>query len=238
MIGKVRTRVFQSLELCDVKKFWNVKMTDKKNSKHEKPAAEKPAPENEPAARPPPAPAPPAAEIDLAAMKDRLLRLQADFDNFRKRTLREKAEWSLSANENILRELIPVLDHFELGLKTSLEHKTEVAVHHGFQMVYDQLIGALKIFGVTPLDVHESGFDPTHHEAVAHIPSDEYPADEIIAQTRRGWKLGEKLLRPVQVVISAGPGAPRDDELGQSQAEGAVPPEPSAATDTDTKASA
>jgi molecular chaperone GrpE len=146
-------------------------------------------------------------------MKDRLLRLQADFDNFRRRTQREKAEWSLTANENIIGELLPVIDHFELGLKNSMEHKTDLAVHHGIQMVYDQLITTLKKFGLTPLDAHESGFDPMHHEAVAHVPSDEYPADEIIQQTRRGWKLGDKLLRPVQVVVSSGPGAPRDDEM-------------------------
>ena len=185
-------------------------MTEKKNTKHGHddaketaaagPDAEKTGGEN--------------TAAENAALKDRLLRLQADFDNFRKRTQREKAEWSLGANETILREMLSVLDHFELGLKNSAEHKTEKSVHGGFQMIYDQLLSALKKFGLEPLDVHESGFDPAHHEAVAHIPSEEYPADEIIAQTRRGWKLGEKLLRPVQVVISSGPGAPRDDEQG------------------------
>ena len=205
--------------------FWKKRknMSAKEDSK-EAAAANGPAEQPPPAAEAPAAaqPAePPAAEKEPGVLKERLLRLQADFDNFRKRTQREKAEWSVSANETILRELIPVLDHFELGLKTSMEHKTEVAVHHGFQMVYDQLLNALKKCGLTPLDARESGFDPTHHEAVAHVPSDEYPADEIIAQTRRGWKLGDKLLRPVQVVISSGPGAPRDDEPAGS---GAVPP--------------
>lgn len=193
-------------------------MSEKKNKNSAGDAAErKTAAETPPAGAEASAsklePQPEPADAELAAMKDRLLRLQADFDNFRRRTQREKAEWSLSANESILSEILPVLDTFELGLKTSLEHKTEVAVHHGFQMVYDQLLNAMKKFGLAPVDVHDSGFDPAHHEAVAHIPSDEYPADEIIAQTRRGWKLGEKLLRPVQVVVSAGPGAPRDDEV-------------------------
>lgn len=159
-----------------------------------------------------PPPAQPDAAAELAAMRDRLLRLQADFDNFRRRAQREKSEWSVSANENVIKALLPILDHYELGLKTSADHKTEKSVQDGFQMIYDQFIAALRVFGLTPLDVHESGFDPVHHEAVAHIPSNEYPADAIIQQTRRGWKLGEKLLRPVQVVISSGPGAPRDDE--------------------------
>jgi molecular chaperone GrpE len=211
-------------------------MTEKKHAKHEHDVAKKhdvdtPAAEAGPSAAAPEAtepsaPAQPQAgstETELATLKDRLLRLQADFDNFRKRTQREKAEWSLSANETIVRELIPVLDHFELGLKTSVEHKTEKPVHDGFQMIYEQLLASLKKFGVVPFDVHESGFDPVHHEAVAHIPSAEYPSDEIIAQTRRGWKLGEKLLRPVQVVISSGPGAPRDDDVAPGGGE--PPPE-------------
>lgn len=179
-----------------------------------------PQPATEPAAPPPaPADAPDTREQEIVTLRDRLLRLQADFDNFRRRTQREKAEWAIAANEGLLKDLLPVIDHFELGLKTAVEHKAEKAVHDGFQIVYDQLLTALKRLGMIPLDVKESGFDPVHHEAVAYVPSDEYPADEIIAQTRRGWKLGEKLLRPVQVVVSSGPGAPRGD--GESESPGA-----------------
>jgi molecular chaperone GrpE len=166
---------------------------------------------NEPAETPPLEDAGPPAEVDV--LKDRLLRLQADFDNFRKRTARDRVETRLSANEEFFRELLPVLDHFELGLKTAVEHNTDKAVQDGFKMVYDQFAGLLRKFGITTLDVHEGHFDPNHHEAVSHVPSDEYAADEIVAQTRRGYKLGEKLLRPVQVIVSSGPGAPRDDEV-------------------------
>lgn len=160
--------------------------------------------------------APASAEAD--AMKDRLLRLQADFDNFRKRVARERAEWSATAQESLFRELLPVLDHFELGLKTARDQGADPAVQHGFQMVFDQLMAAVRKFGLAPLDVHEGHFDPHLHEALSHVPSEEYGADEIVAQTRRGYKLGDKLLRPVQVVVSSGPGAPRDDELRESPA--------------------
>ena len=153
----------------------------------------------------------PPKPSELDQLKDRLLRLQADFDNFRKRTQRDRIDLSARANEDLINELLPVIDHFEIGLATSAEHKTEQAVHDGFKMVYDQLQGALKKFGLTPLDAQSAAFDPHQHEAVSHIPSEEYAADEIIAQTRRGYKLGDRLLRPVQVVVSSGPGAPRDD---------------------------
>ncbi|MFH0908197.1 MAG: nucleotide exchange factor GrpE [bacterium] len=153
----------------------------------------------------------PAEPPELDQLKDRLLRLHADFDNFRKRTQRDRIDLSARANEDLISELLSVIDHFEIGLSTSVEHKTEQAVHDGFKMVYEQLLGTLKKFGLAPLDAQSATFDPHLQEAVSHIPSDEYAPDEIIAQTRRGYKLGDRLLRPVQVVVSSGPGAPRDD---------------------------
>lgn len=191
------------------------------------PAAD-PVPAAEPAVSEPTPAAPAAAaappEIDL--LKDRLLRLQADFDNYRRRSLREKSEWSVTANESLICELLPVLDHFELGLKTAQDRPTESAVRDGFRMVHEQLMGVLKRAGLQAVDAHESVFDPHLHEAVSQVPSAEHPADAIVAQTRRGWRLGDKLLRPVQVVVSSGPGAPRDDEV-QREAAPADPPKES-----------
>lgn len=180
------------------------------NASHDKP--EPAAPEAAPAS------APPALDLDraqaeLESMKDRHLRLQADFDNFRKRTQRERSELALRAIEDLVRELLPVVDHFELGLKTSARQGTVAAVHDGFAMVYDQLLAVLRKVGVVPVDAHEAAFNPLEHAAVAHLPSDEYPADAIMEQTRRGYRMGDKLLRPVQVVVSSGPGAPRGDGM-------------------------
>ena len=138
-------------------------------------------------------------------LKDRLLRLQADFENFRKRTLREKNDLYQRANMDLLQELLPALDHFELGLRMAEQHKAEKAVIDGFKLVYDQLMNALKKFGVTPIEAEGQPFDPTFHEAVTHVPSEEQPADTIIAVTRRGYKLGDSLLRASQVVVSSGP---------------------------------
>ena len=145
-----------------------------------------------------------ASSAQDTAREDQMLRLQADFDNFRKRTLREKAEWYQRANEELIMELLPVLDHFEMGLQTAAEHKSDQAVTSGFKLVHEQLQSVLRKFGVVPIDAEGQKFDPHQHEAMTHLPSDEYEEDKIIVQTRRGYMLGERLLRPAQVVVSSG----------------------------------
>lgn len=148
-------------------------------------------------------------------LQAQLVRLQADFDNFRKRTVRERTEWYQRANEDILLEILPVLDHFEMGLETARDHKTDKAVLDGFKLVYDQLMGTLKKFGLEPVDAAGEKFDPHLHEAMTHLPSAEHAEDVVMAQTRRGFMLGDKLLRPAQVVVSSGP--PQDENMEASE---------------------
>ncbi len=148
-----------------------------------------------------------AADVsaEIEALKDRLLRLQADFDNFRKRTARDRAEMCVRANEDLIRELLPALDHFEIGLRSAAEHGAEESVRQGFQLVYDQLQAALAKFGVTPVDAVGVPFDAQEHEAITHAPSSDIPAGTVMQQLRRGYRLGTLLLRPAQVLVSSGP---------------------------------
>lgn len=149
----------------------------------------------------------PAAEAEPAAeepLRDQFIRLQADFDNFRKRMQRERAELYTRANEDIINELLSVLDHFEMGLETAEKHETEAGVINGFRMVYDQMLKALTKFGLQQLDAMDNEFDPHNHEAISHLPSADVEENHVMAQVRRGYKLGEKLLRPAQVVVSSG----------------------------------
>lgn len=150
-------------------------------------------------------------EKELSALKDRLLRLQADFDNYRKRVIRERNDLIRRANENLLLEILPVIDHLEIGLETARAHKTQPAVVEGFDLVYEQLLGALRKSGVEPIDAEDAFFDPHQHECVSHLPSESVPADKIIAQTRRGYKLGDFILRAAQVVVSSGPAEGNDE---------------------------
>lgn len=162
------------------------------------------------------APEPPEAELqreaadvsaEIEALKDRLLRLQADFDNFRKRTARDRAEMCARATEDLVRELLPVLDHFEIGLQSAADHGADEAVQKGFRLVYDQLQAALAKFGVAPVDAVGRPFDAHEQEALAHTPSPDVPAGHVARQVRRGYRLGALLLRPAQVLISSGPPA-------------------------------
>lgn len=155
---------------------------------------------------PPPAEkAPGKSEAEL--LKEQLLRLQADFENFRKRTQRDQAETALRANEHLLRELLPVLDHFELGLQNAAKSGAPAGVMEGLKLVLDQFMAALRKFGVEPVLAENQPFDPNFQEAITYVPSDSAPAETVITQTRRGYVMGGKLLRAAQVVVSSGPAA-------------------------------
>ncbi|MDD4870723.1 MAG: nucleotide exchange factor GrpE [Kiritimatiellae bacterium] len=136
---------------------------------------------------------------------EKYLRLFADFDNFRKRTIRERTELYQRANEEIIEEILPVLDHLELALKSATEHKIDAGVLDGFRLVAEQLLTALKKSGLSPVDAGEGvQFDPLQHEAISHMSSDAIPENAVITQVRRGYVLGGKMLRAVRVVVSSG----------------------------------
>jgi molecular chaperone GrpE len=144
-------------------------------------------------------------EQEEESLRDQFVRLQADFTNFRNRTQRERVELYQRANEDLFLELLPVLDHYEMGLQTAAEHHADQAVVDGFRLVYDQLRNVLSKFNVTVIEAVGQEFDPHKHEALTHMPSDEYGAEICSQQVKRGYMFGEKLLRAAQVVVSSGP---------------------------------
>ncbi|MEI7946311.1 MAG: nucleotide exchange factor GrpE [bacterium] len=153
-------------------------------------------------AAPAPAEAKPTTESELAAMKDRYMRLMADFDNFRKRQIREREEWIKRANESLLADFLPVVDHLHIALDKETDSSNPFV--SGVKMVYDQFVAALEKNNVVPVDAKGQPFNPEWHEALSQIPSDTVPANEVIEQFRRGWSLSGRLLRPAQVIVSAG----------------------------------
>ena len=177
--------------------------------REEEPAAEavaepaapaEPAPETAEAVEPAAEPAPSPEEI----LNDRLLRLQADFDNYRKRIDRERKDWAVFANEKLLKDLLPALDTFDLGLDNGEKAGAPAALLEGLRLVRTQFESALAKSDVTPIDAAGLPFDPNLHEAITHMPSPDVPEGTVLAQTRRGWKMGDKLLRAAQVVVSSG----------------------------------
>lgn len=152
-------------------------------------------------------PAPPSREAHL---QDQLLRLRADFDNFRKRAQRERGEWTEAACEALMHDLLPVLDHFQLALQAGAGQPAVAAFSQGIQMTFHQLMGVLEKYGLNAFDAGQEPFDPARFEAISQLASETVPEGVVLAQTRRGYRLKTKLLRPAQVVVSRGrePAAP------------------------------
>jgi len=156
-------------------------------------------------------------ETDVKQVEDQLIRLRADFDNFRKRTQREKEQWSALALEGVMSDLLMVLDHFELGLKNAEEHEAKPAVAEGFRLVYDQMAQCLKKHKLEEIEAEGGAFNPEVHEAISTMPSEEIENDHIAVVARRGYTLGSKVLRPAQVVVSSGSAA-TENEPKESEA--------------------
>jgi molecular chaperone GrpE len=161
-------------------------------------------------------PAPPSAEnvqpedetdslqADLDRFRDLALRSQADFENYKKRAAREKEEAIKYANSSLLEKLIAIVDNFELGLDAARAEGEKSPIFSGMSMVLKQLMDFLADSGLTPIDATGQKFDPNLHEAIAHEPSAEFAEGTVIRQTRRGYKMKDRLLRPSSVVVSSG----------------------------------
>ena len=144
-------------------------------------------------------------QADLDRFRDLALRSQADFENYKKRSAREKEEAIKYANSSLLEKLIAIVDNFELGLEAARAEGEKSPVFSGMSMVLKQLMDFLTESGLQPIDAMGQKFDPNLHEAIAHEPSDEFPEGVVVRQTRRGYRMKDRLLRPSSVVVSSGP---------------------------------
>ena len=146
-------------------------------------------------------------QADLDRFRDLALRSQADFDNYKKRAAREKEEAIKFANSSLLERLIAIVDNFELGLSAARAEGELSPIYSGMSMVLKQLTDFLADNGLQPIASEGQKFDPNLHEAIAHEPSNDIPEGTVIRQTRRGYRLKDRLLRPSSVVVSSGPSA-------------------------------
>ena len=141
---------------------------------------------------------------DLDRFRDLALRAQADFRNYKKRAARERDEGIKYANRSLLERLVPIVDNFELGLSAAREEGERSPIYSGMSMVLKQLSDFLTANGLEPIDAVGKQFDPNLHEAIGHEPSNKVPEGRVIRQTRRGYRLKDRLLRPAAVVVSSG----------------------------------
>jgi molecular chaperone GrpE len=154
-------------------------------------------------------PADRAADADaFAALKrerdelyDRLLRATAEFDNYRKRIDRERRETSERVTASVLEDVLPIVDDFERALRTDAGTAAE-AYRTGLEIIYKQLQDMLTRRGVTPIPTVGTDFDPHVHQAVAYDESPGHRDGEVVEELRRGYKVGERLLRPAMVRVA------------------------------------
>ena len=142
----------------------------------------------------------PPAEPDW---KDRYARAMADFDNFRKRTARDREDLVKFAASDVLKDILPTVDNLARALSEAKDKADDPFVA-GVKLVYDGLVKALADHGATPLDAVGEPFDANYHEALAQLPSDDVEEGNVMSEVKRGWMLNGKLLRAAQVVVSAG----------------------------------
>jgi len=133
---------------------------------------------------------------------DRFVRLQADFDNYRKRTAQEREEWVRSASRRLVEKLLPVVDHFELAAASSRQNRDFDALAKGVDMILRQLEQLLREEGVEPIETVGRPFDPELHEAIMRVDSAEHGEGVVVEEVRRGYRMHGKVLRPALVKVS------------------------------------
>lgn len=154
---------------------------------------------------------------ELATLQERMVRLQADFDNFRRRALKERQEAHQYGHENLVKDLLATVDN----LDRAIEHARKSdggdfqSMLQGVELVQRELLGALANHGVSEIEAGNVPFDPNMHEAMAQQENDSVPANTVIEVFQKGYRLRDRLLRPARVVVSKP--AEGGDE-GQAQA--------------------
>ena len=138
-------------------------------------------------------------EAELAEKENRYLRLQADFENFRRRTRQEKEELAAVVTQNLLKDLLPFLDNFERAL--AAEGTDEGGLRAGVEMMYKQLVEALKKEGLEYIETKDKPFDPNFHQAVMRVEDAEKEDGTIVAELQKGYMVKGRVIRPSMVQV-------------------------------------
>jgi molecular chaperone GrpE len=142
-------------------------------------------------------------EKEALDWKDKYLRCMAEFENFRKRSHQEKADWIKLATQKLALDICDVADNFERAMIQASPEELESSFGKGISMIEKQLIQTLEKEGIKRMEVLGLAFDPEYHDALAHIPSD-YEENTIAAVIQNGYTMHEKVIRPARVAVSSG----------------------------------
>ena len=141
-------------------------------------------------------------KAQLEKEKKEYLFLMAEFDNFRKRTVKEKSELIKNAAENVLKGLLPIVDDFERGLEASAKSDDPASVRQGMELIYQKLVKFLAANGVKPIESNGKPFDAEYHEAIAMVPvTDESQKGIVIDTPSKGYTINDKVLRHAKVAV-------------------------------------
>jgi molecular chaperone GrpE len=157
-------------------------------------------------------PAPPAAAADASAeyaeLKDKHLRLAAEYDNFRRRSLKERQDLHNYANENVFKELLPIVDNLERAVthaRREEQRPDSDNLLQGVELTHRSLLQILTRYGVVEIEAQGKPFDPQVHEAVRRVPSNEHPPGTVVEVYQKGYKLKDRMLRPAMVAVASEP---------------------------------
>jgi len=141
-------------------------------------------------------------EKELREHHDRLLRVAADFDNYKKRAAREKEEWVKFANEDLIKSILPFVDNLERAVNHSEKTEDIQSLVEGIKLTVQQLLQTLNRFGVSPIESLGKPFDPAMHEAMLVVETDQHEPNRVVEEFQKGYLLNDRLLRPATVSVS------------------------------------
>ena len=144
---------------------------------------------------------------EVEAQQDRYVRAVAEFDNVRKRSAREREEYTRYANESLLRDILPVLDNLDRAMQAA-RSEPATSLTTGVELIQRELLRILEKFGLTAFTSVGQPFDPERHEAIARVPTTDLPDMTVAGETARGYLLHGRVLRPAMVTVAVAPDEP------------------------------
>ena len=144
-------------------------------------------------------------EKEIKEHHDRLLRLAADFENYKKRAAREKEEWTKFANEDLLRTILPFIDNLERAINHAQKVADTGVLIEGVRLTIQQILQSLNKFGLSSFQSVGKPFDPTVHEAMLVVETDKHEPNQVVEEFQKGYLLNDRLLRPATVSVSKPP---------------------------------
>jgi molecular chaperone GrpE len=160
-----------------------------------------------------------ALEAEKAELKDRMLRIAAEFDNYKKRMRKEMGEHEVKARESVLREFLEIADNLERAVASwkEGEQKDAKSIQDGVDLVLRLFKSKLERHSVTAIEAKGQPFDPRVHDAISQAPSAEVPPGTVLHELQKGYRVGDRLLRPAMVVVAKAPPAPPVETSGADE---------------------